>query len=386
MERIAITPRDGWQGIVTEEGLTFHMTDDKLYWDESAFYSFTAAEIDALETATYALNEMCLAAVEHVVSENRFADFDIPAAFVPWIKQSWERDERTIYGRFDFAFDGSQIKMLEYNADTPTCLIEAAVAQWHWFKAIAGDNPALDQFNSLHERLIEAWRAAKAASGGTSDILYFSSVVDDDTGGEDYMTANYLRDTAAQAGWNTAFIAVHDIGYHPLRGYTDLAERPIRHIFKLYPWEWLVRERFGKHLLTAPTRWLEAPWKMILSNKAILPTLYRLFPDSPYLLRADFAPLPGDYVEKPLLGREGANTRIVLGGTVTAQRGGDYGGGRSVYQEYVSLKNFGHGFPVIGSWMVNGYAAGIGIREDEHPITGNDCRFVPHLFETATGT
>ncbi|MBC8143216.1 MAG: glutathionylspermidine synthase family protein [Armatimonadetes bacterium] len=380
MERITSEPRPDWKSIVEEQGLTFHMTGDVPYWDESAFYAFTAQEIAALETATYALNEMCLQAVEHVVTQKLYDRFLIPEAFAPWVAESWERDERTVYGRFDLAFDGSTIKMLEYNADTPTCLIEAAVAQWHWFKATAGENDTLDQFNSLHERLIEAWATVKSETVG-DETLYFTSVFDGDTGGEDFMSANYLRDTAAQAGLTTEWIAVGQIGFHPRRGFTDLRERPIRHLFKLYPWEWLIRERFSRHLRASRTRFLEAPWKMVLSNKAILPLLYELFPESPYLLRADFAPLPGDYVQKPILGREGANTRIVRGGETVAERGGDYDTGAFVYQEYVPLKNFGRGFPVVGSWMVNGYAAGIGIREDDHPITGNECRFVPHLFE-----
>ncbi len=379
MERIPSDPRPDWQRIVTGQGLTYHMSGDVPYWDESAFYSFTAAEIDALETATYALNEMCLKAVEFAIGQNMWETFQIPPAFVPLVRESWDRDEHTIYGRFDFAFDGGRIKLLEYNADTPTALIEAAVAQWHWYQDLAGSNPAIDQFNSIHERLIEAWRAVKSDYVGDA-TMYFTSVLDDDTGGEDFMTANYLRDTAAQAGLKTQYLTIAQVGYHPARGFTDLQEKPIRHMFKLYPWEWLVREEFGAHLLTTATRWLEAPWKMMLSNKAILPVLYRLYPDSPYLLRADYAPFAGDYVAKPVLGREGANTRVVVGGETIAERGGEYEG-PFVYQEYVPLKDYGRGYPVIGSWMVNGWAAGIGIREDDHRITGNACRFVPHLYQ-----
>ena len=375
MERIPTTPRPGWQQTVAAQGLTFHTANGgKPYWDESAFYRFTSGEIDALERATYALSEMCLRAAEYVVSENLWEMFQIPPAFVPWVRASWERDERTIYGRFDLAFDGETIKLLEYNADTPTSLLEAAVVQWHWFRDTAAHKAGADQFNSLHERLIEAWGAVRADWGDAT--MYFTSVAD---AGEDFLTANYLRDTASQAGLPTEYIAVRDIGYHSVRGYTDKRERPLRHLFKLYPWEWLLREPFGANLPHSQTRWLEAPWKMLLSNKAILVILHRLYPDSPFLLRADFAPTGGTWVQKPLLGREGANTRVVVNGSVLAERGGSYEGA-SVYQEYVPLRNFGGGYPVVGSWMVNGYAAGIGIREDDSRITGNDCRFVPHLF------
>ncbi|MDX1931926.1 MAG: glutathionylspermidine synthase family protein [Capsulimonadales bacterium] len=377
MERIPIDPRPDWVRIVTEQGLVYHSTEGRPYWEEEAFYSFNRSEIDALEKATYALNDMCLQAVEHVVRENLWHRFDIPPEFVPWIRESWEREERTIYGRFDLAFDGEEIRMLEYNADTPTALIEAAVIQWFWFKDRTAGNPELDQFNSIHERLIEAWQAIKADN--PDGPVHFTSVPDYEASAEDFMTANYLRDTAQQAGLATEYVEIQEIGWNPYRGFVDLQERPIHRIFKLYPWEWLIREPFGRHLPEARTRWLEAPWKMLLSNKAILPILYRLFPESPYLLPADFEPLPGDFVRKPLLGREGSNTRIIRDGTVVAERGGPYDG-PVVYQRYVPLPNRGNGYAIIGSWMVNGWACGIGIREDDHPITGNQCRFVPHLF------
>src|SRR5437868_6565568 len=135
MQRLSVSPRDDWQRIVESQGCFFHSVETKEasspYWDESAYYSFSAKEISLLETASYALNDLCLKAVDHIVSHDLFETFQIPAALLPWIKTSWERDEHTIYGRFDFSYDGDQPpKLLEYNADTPTALLEAAVVQW----------------------------------------------------------------------------------------------------------------------------------------------------------------------------------------------------------------------------------------------------------------
>ncbi len=62
-----------------------------------------------------------------------------------------------LYGRFDFAYDGRNIKMLEYNADTPTGLLEASVAQWLWIEQVSGIANR-DQFNSIHEDLIKRWK------------------------------------------------------------------------------------------------------------------------------------------------------------------------------------------------------------------------------------
>ena len=287
----------------------------------------------------------------------------------------------TIYGRFDLAWDGKgPPKLLEYNADTPTALLEAAVIQWFWFKDLHSGH---DQFNSIHERLIEAWGRLKQFSNNTAsrDLLHVSGRQH----GRLY-DGHVSGDTAMQAKLQTQHIELEQIGWNRVKQrFVDEAECPIEWIFKLYPWEWMLRESFANHLIQGPARWLEPPWKMILSNKAILPMLWEMFPDSPYLLRADLNPLPGPHVRKPLLGREGANVQMIVDGQVSDQSSGIYGG-PWVYQDLCLLPRFDTGqgdraaYPVVGSWIVNGYACGIGIREDDSQITRDTARFVPHYF------
>jgi glutathionylspermidine synthase len=342
MLRIATPHRADWARIVESQGLLFHSIDGLPYWDEGSYYLFEAAEIDAIEAATYRLNEMCLAAVERVIETGRLAEFEIPEQYHAWVCRSWEHDEHTIYGRFDLCHDGTgPPKLLEYNADTPTALLEAAVVQWFWFQdllASAGIGPdgrersPYDQFNSIHDRLIEAWERVK---NELDRRVWFTAPAD---AVEDVMTVTYLRDTAMQAGCKTDFLGIQDIGWHAgRRAFTDLHERTLSSVFKLYPWEWMLREPFGRHLGTASTRWLEPPWKMILSNKAILPVLWELFPESPYLLPAGFDPPGDDYVVKPIYSREGSNIAIVEGGQVIAETGGDYTEGPHVYQQFHPL-------------------------------------------------
>ncbi len=378
MERIAIQPREKWQTIVESQGFHFHTAegDDgepRPCWDESAYYAFTSAQVDLLEKASYTLNDLTLKAVEHVIAHDLFDRFQIPPPFRPFVRTSWERDEHTVYGRFDFSYDGqSPPQLLEYNADTPTALLEAAVVQWHWLK---DRFPDLDQFNSIHERLIEAWSGLKEAR---PDRWYFTSLRDHI---EDFITVNYLRDTAIQAGLETEYIAIEDIGWNGRqRMFVDGADRPIRHAFKLYPWEWLIRERFGPDLLGRYTDWMEPAWKMLLSNKAILTVLWELFPDCPYLLRTQWEPFGDNYVRKPIFGREGENVTLVQGGQCVEQTEGFYAKSPVVYQELHPLPCLGGHYPVVGSWMVNGYACGVGVREDDSPVTRNTSRFVPHLI------
>src|SRR5919198_2598157 len=155
------------------------------------------------------------------------------------------------------------------------------------------------------------------------------------------MTVNYRRDTAVQAAHRRESRAVEDVGWNRRQGaFVDLRERPLGTVFKLYPWEWMFREAFGPHLLESPTRWFEPPWKVLLSNKAILAVLWELFPDSPYLLRTGFEPPSPSYVRKPAQGREGANVAVVADGRTVLETGGPYGGGPFVYQGLKPLPEF----------------------------------------------
>lgn len=372
VERRICTPRANWPAIIESQGMHYHADEGLEFWDESACYAFSSAEIDLIEEATYALNDMCLAAVDRLSADRTFDALGIPPTCADLICDSWQRDELTVYGRFDLAYDGSgPPRLLEYNADTPTALLEAAVIQWFWLRDVM---PDLDQFNRLHERLIEAWRSDASLAGERIHFVAGSSSL------EDYMTISYLRDTAMQAGLETESLPIEQVGWNTLREcFVDLEEREMRRVFKLYPWEWMVREPFGPYLASAATRWLEPPWKMLLSNKAILPVLWEMFPESPYLLEASFMPLAGDYVRKPFFSREGANVQIVRGGTPIIETDGEYGG-PYVYQRHVPLRTFAGQTAVVGSWMINGHAAGIGIREDDSPVTRNTSRFIPHVF------
>lgn len=373
MQRVREQPRADWVARVQKLGFEFHTMHGRPYWDESASYRFSASEIDRLEDATNELHRLCLDAVDHVVRRRRFAEFSIPANFHPFIERSWQDREAEIYGRFDLVYDGSEPQLLEYNADTPTSLLEASVVQWHWLKDV---HPRADQFNSIHERLIETWR--DAATRHPLATVHFASVHDSD---EDRITCTYMRDVCTQAGFATAEIDVPAIGWSG-RDFTDLDERPIRRLFKLYPWEWLVREEFGAHILKQSTEFIEPAWKMLLSNKALLPILWELNPGHPNLLPAYRSPerLGSTYVRKPILGREGANVTIMREGIGTTTPGG-YGEEGHIYQALQPLPTFDGNHVVIGSWVIGGRAAGLGIREDTNPVTGNLSRFVPHWFK-----
>lgn len=373
MRRIELTPRSDWRQRVEAAGMNYHTLDGKPYWDESACYRFTRSQIDQLDDATAELHGLCLSAIDAIIGLGWFERLNIPDWAASYITASWKSREPSLYGRFDLAWDGSgPPKMLEYNADTPTALLEAGVVQWFWLRDCF---PEADQFNSIHEKLIAFWRGCRLSQ----PTVHFAGLLESE---EDLGNLEYLRDTAVQAGLQTRSMPLEQIGWDQARlRFVDAEDQVIQALFKLYPWEWLLRDEFGPYLPQSGLATLEPPWKQLLSNKGILPILWELFPGHPNLLPANFEdrPLPGDYVRKPLYSREGENIQIRRGGSVV-ETGGGYGDSACIYQGYAPLPNFAGHFPVIGSWVIADQPAGIGIREDKTEITGNNSRFIPHYF------
>ena len=374
MRREPLGPRADWQQKVEALGLSYHTIGGDVYWDESACYRFSADEVDVLEAATAELHARALEAVDRIVARKDFARFQIPDAFHDYVAASWREREPSLYGRMDLSWDGSgEPKLLEYNADTPTALLEASVVQWYWLQDV---KEGADQFNSIHEKLIERWKAMRPKLSADARV-HFTADLDS---AEDAGNLDYLRDTALQAGLEPIAIAIGDVGWDGRR-FVDLEDREIGSLFKLYPWEWLVREAFAANLLRANPRMIEPPWKMLLSNKAILPVMWEMFPDHPNLLPASFEPgrFTTDFVKKPLYSREGANVSITTDETII-DVDGDYGEEGYVWQAYHPLPSYGGRYAVIGSWVIGDDPAGIGIREDASPVTRDTSRFVPHYF------
>jgi glutathionylspermidine synthase len=375
VRRLRCSPRPDWRERIRETGLTF----GEDYWEESAYYEFTARDIDIIEQATNELHQMCLDVVDRIIEAGDYSHFTVPEWVIPMIEASWAGDGHpSIYSRFDLAYDGVRPpKMLEYNADTPTSLLETAATQWHWLEE---SRPDLDQFNSIHENLVEQWRYLSPYL--YPGLVHFACLADIS---EDDMTVAYMREVASQAGLSTSALDIRDMGWHGSeKRFVDQRGVPIRNLFKLYPWEWLVAEPAAAHINDSWNKmfWIEPAWKLLLSNKAILAALWQSFPGHPNLLPASLErSVDVDYVTKPRLSREGANVTIVSSqaGTITGHDSG-YGKEGHVYQQYFHLPEHDGRFAVVGSWVVGGEACGMGIRESASRITDNRSFFVPHVI------
>lgn len=388
MKRINSNERANWRAYAEEVGFKFHTFDGEPYWDETAYYQFSLPQIENdLEAPTEELHQMVMGMVGDITnSEEMLTLLNIPRDFWSYVWNSWNKGQPHLYGRMDLVYNGAgPAKLLELNYDTPTSLFETGFFQWVWLEdqINAGVLPAhADQFNSLQDKLEQALGELQLPRP-----FYFSSVRESI---EDKGTVEYLMDIATQAGVDARYIAIEDLG--ELHGQlVDMDNQPIHGLFKLYPWEFMVQEDFAQIITASQTQIIEPGWKMLLSNKGILPLLWQRYPDHPNLLPAFFetpksAPMDAGWVRKPLFSREGANVDITTetGEKISAQ--GPYNDGRYIRQAFHALPKFrdeyrnADTYTMLGSWVVGDSAAGICIREDETLITKDTSRFLPHII------
>jgi glutathionylspermidine synthase len=386
MLRKTLPPRPDWQAIAAAQGFVFHHVDGEVYWDESACWQFTLAEVEAeIEDPTTELYAMCLQLVDEACADQQLMErLAIPREMWDPIATSWRRGDASLYGRFDFAYSGAgAAKLLEFNADTPTSVYETAFFQWGWLEDMiaSGELPeSTDQFNRLHEALIE--RFAQILEPGS--LCHFTGV---ESHIEDRATIAYFEDLAGQAGLETRFVDIEAIGIDTEGEFMDPGGLRIGALFKLYPWEDMMREEFASRIAASSTLFIEPAWKAILSNKAILPLLWERHEGHRNLVPAYFAGTEGaralerqPHVKKPFFSREGADIALFDGDARHEGPVQGYGEEGAIVQAYAPIARSGDHHAVIGSWVVGDDPAGISIREDASPITRDLARFLPHII------
>lgn len=407
MQFRTIDARKEWRKQAKDLGYLASVFDDPPYWVEALpqpFYAVLSREeiLKTIEPATAELTAMGLTAVEAVCngakSDYYFDKLKIPEEYREPIRISWARRDRSLYGRFDFSYSDGQLKLLEMNFDTAISLYEASVFQRLWLdehQATGVLPEQAQQFSRIHECLLDCFTAL----ADSSTTVHFASVEDSE---EDEGTTRYLQSCAVLAGVESKFLHMRDIGYDDDGNLIDLEGEPIKVLFKLYPWEFLfdddqeIAKARGKSVLVplvtgGGTTFIEPIWKTILANKGILPILWDLYPDSPWLLASAFENTPEaaaikakPHVRKPLMGREGGSISIIYPDQpaksfVNPSR---YGKEGFVLQDLHPLPKYDNYHVLIGSWVIAGQPAGIGIRADLSPITtGMHCLFVPHIVE-----
>ncbi|WP_456382960.1 glutathionylspermidine synthase family protein [Hydrogenimonas sp.] len=376
------------------ERLGFHWhsdTEDGSSYIADEVLTITEKEAEAYYEAANTLYDMFVEAGDHIVENNLFHEVGIPFNLVEAVKQSWENEVHWhIYGRFDFAggIDGKPIKLLEFNADTPTLLFETAIVQWAMLKANGLDGA--EQFNHVYEAIRDNFKRLIVLDGDPEDFdryyegwkILFSSVRGEI---EEENTTRLLQQMADDAGFHTAFAFADTVEFSEEDGIFHDGER-YEYWFKLIPWEMIaIEESDLARLLTKIMEnqkaiILNPAYTLMFQSKAILKILWDLFPDHPLLLETSFEPLKGKQVRKPWLGREGGGIRILdADGTVLAKGEDIYVDQPVVYQAYVDLPEDEAGNIYQAGVFFAYEGCGLGFRRGKG-IIGNESRFVGHLI------
>ncbi len=372
----------GWDWMLGEDTLPY-ITDDVVVVSEQ--------QAEQYYEAANELYEMFIEAAQHVIDNNRLEELGIPYNLHRLVKYSWDNDKHWhLYGRFDLSggLDGKPIKLIEFNADTATCIPETAIVQWASLKANNLDES--QQFNTLYESLVENFRELQRQNPGFQPSLLISTMRDYP---EDDTNMQVLGEAAKESGFEVAFEYIDEVEFSPIEGIykqnpADGSFTKYDYWFKLIPWEYIgwdepeLAEILTEMLINQKVVILNPAYTLLFQSKGILKVLWELYPNHPLLLQTENKAIPGKAsVEKVLFGREGANVRILSAdGYATEKNDGEYFEQNTVFQEYTEFIQDKTGNYYQAGVFFAGEACGLGFRKGGK-IIDNKAQFCGHIIE-----
>ncbi len=329
-------------------------------------------------------------------NETLLAKFNIPDVIWPRIQQSWSnRRNQMITGRFDFCLTEKGLKVYEYNADSASCHMECGKIQGLWAKHMACD-VGVDAGEMLFKQLVRAWE--------DNDVDGLVHILLDDDKEENYH-ARYMKSAIEKAGIKVKLIEdMNELRWNELGEVVDKEGIAIHWVWKTWAWETALDQLRAElmdsdqhHALRASkksapklmdvlfrpnTMVIEPLWTLIPSNKAILPVLWEMFPDHPYLLESQFEltdKLQNEgYVCKPIAGRCGSNVVLFDKNAETlSETHGRFGQQDSIYQALCCLPTIKGLNAQLCSFNAGGTYAGACVRVDSSLIITNKSDIMP---------
>lgn len=371
-------------------GFSWHTDEDGSDYLDNRFICVSKNEANAYYEAANELYDMFIAAAQNVIDNDRFDELGIPFNLIDAIKMSWENEVHWhLYGRFDFAggLDGKPIKLIEFNADTPTSLFESAILQWAMLKQNNLDEHL--QFNSIYESLMDNFKRLITLDESVEEFeehyrgwkILFSSVAGNK---EEELTTKLLAHIAKDVGFECDFSYVDEVEF----GEEGIFKNGVNYEywFKLIPWEEIaIEEGELAMFLTQIMRnqkaiILNPAYTLLFQSKGILKILWELYPNHPLLLESSYEPLQGkDFVRKPMFGREGANISIVKDDVKLQENIGPYGNNKMIYQQYYELNSNENEYYQAGVFFAY-EGCGLGFRKGGL-IIDNASKFVGHIIK-----
>ncbi|ASM35578.1 glutathionylspermidine synthase subfamily protein [Campylobacter sputorum subsp. bubulus] len=375
-----------------DSNFTWHTDPDNTPYISDEIVGVSQSEANAYYEAANELYDMFVAGAEYVIENNLFHELGIPFNLIDIIKDSWSNDVHWhLYGRFDFAggLDGKPIKLLEFNADTPTSLFETTIIQWAMLKYNSMNE--MEQFNDIYEAIKENFKRLITLSDDTSEFskyydgwkILFSSIAGSN---EDEQTVKLLQNMADEAGFHTKFAYVDEVGFSDEEG-IFLGDEGFEYWFKLIPWEEIAINEGELALIlkniikNQKAIILNPAYTLLFQSKAMMKILWDLYPNHPLLLETSFEPLNKKQVAKPFLGREGANISILdENAKVIESKDGDYANQNKIYQEFYELNKDEKDQNYQAGLFFAYEGCGLGFRRGGN-IIDNYSKFVGHFIK-----
>ncbi len=361
--------------------------------DFHKYYSVSDTAAERLESATDELHGLFMHATDYVLQHDDLLGlFGLPESVIPKIRQSWDnRLNQLITSRFDFSLSESGLKVYEYNCDSASCYMETAKVQGKWAKHLSIKS-GRDAGGHLFKELVDAWR--------NSDVTGMVHVLQDDDAEETYH-ALFMKAAIEAAGFPCQHVVgLSSLRWNPQGDIVDAEGNPLRWVWKTWAWETALDQirgeveadgktdyepicqpgecpRLADVLLRKNVMVYEPLWTLIPSNKAILPVLWSLFPNHPFLLNTSFELSDelkqSGYVVKPIVGRCGANIRLVDENQNTLEdKGGVFADRTNIYQQLCPLPHKSDYFVQVSTFTAAGNYAGSGVRVDKSMIINKD--------------
>lgn len=334
----------------------------------------------------------------------------------PWVAAELlaaEELRAPILGRFDFVRDvDGRWWLLEFNADTPSGVREATVVD----ALVARLLPAARGLGRPNEALAPALERAFGRAvaglprGSALGLLTDASALEDLA--QMAFTGRLLRPALGRLGVPIVLGDVDNVAGGP-RGLSLRGQR-VGALYRYYPFEAMVSHPAFPAIFEAVcagrVRLLNGLFGLLLQHKALMSWLWEhrgdlaLPSDEADAVRDHVPPTwpasavppssPEDVVVKQVFGREGEE--VYLGEHLTAEDWGSIGRqGTYVVQRRIRVQGYdaalpsikgpfqGHGYPVVGSYVVDGRWAGFYTRFGG-PVTTAQAKFFATLVERGT--
>lgn len=355
--------------------------------DQYKYFCVGDTALKEIKRATNELHAMFMHATDYVLQDDTLLrKFNLPPALWPRIHESWDnRRNQMITGRFDLSVSEHGIKVYEYNADSASCHMECGKVQEKWARHF-GCRVGRSSGEHLSVDLVDAWQES-----GVEGVLHIMQ--DQDL--EETYHALYMKAAIDKAGIPCKIIrGTAGLGWDDEGCVVDADGVRINWVWKTWAWETAldqIRAEFADDednirlhrsidrsttpprlvdvLLRKEVMVFEPLWTLIPSNKAILPILWLLYPNHPYLLNTQYA-LTDDlrqkgYVSKPIVGRSGSNISIFDDNNdLIKETAGKFEDQDQIYQELFRLPRI-DGYNVqVGTFSVAGAYGGTCLRVD----------------------